>query len=345
MMKPELDRRLLTGMLATALASVALLAGVALGGPAESSADTGLDSEEQAFVTLLNQYRAQNGLGPMLIDPNLQVAADWMNTDMGTNNYFSHTDSLGRSPWTRMCDFGYCYNTWKAENIAAGYTTGAAVFEGWRNSAGHNANMLGVNYRVMGLSRVYVPGSTYGYYWTNDFGGYVTAGSYPPEAPTNTPAPTNSPAPTATPTPVPTASPTKTPSPTPTGSPSPTPTAVPTFTPTPAATPAPTSTPTGCPFDFDCDGFENGYEAFMGTNAFGACSLTTVANDEAIDANPSDTNDDRWFNLLDGAAYVGHINTVSGQSAYDVRLDVDANGKVTTLDLVSLVAKLNTTCS
>ena len=39
--------------------------------------------------------------------------------------YFSHTDSLGRDPWTRMCYFGYCYNTWKGENIAAGYVTAA----------------------------------------------------------------------------------------------------------------------------------------------------------------------------------------------------------------------------
>jgi hypothetical protein len=46
----------------------------------------------------------------------------------------------------------------------------------------------------MGLARVYVAGSPYGYYWTNDFGGYVPPGS-PPQAPTATPAPTPSPTP------------------------------------------------------------------------------------------------------------------------------------------------------
>ena len=187
-----LNRRLLTGALAAALASAAIIAATLLGGTTGSSADTSLDAEELAFVTLLNQYRVQNGRAPLLIEPGLQGAAEWMDNDMGVNHYFSHTDSLGQSPWTRMCNFGYCYNTSKGENIAAGYTTGASVFEGWRNSPGHNSNMLNANFRVMGLARLYVSGSTYGYYWTNDFGGYVTAGSYPPEGPTNTPAPTNS---------------------------------------------------------------------------------------------------------------------------------------------------------
>lgn len=349
-------RRLLTGALATILASAAIIAATILGGTAGSSADTSLDTEEQAFVTLLNQYRAQSGLAPMLIDPGLQGAADWMDNDMGVNNYFSHTDSLGQSPWTRMCNFGYCYNTYKGENIAAGYTTGAAVFEGWRNSPGHNANMLGLNYRVMGIARLYVPGSTYGYYWTNDFGGYVTANSYPPQGPTNTPAPTNSPAPTATPTAVPTASPTKTPSPTPsptaaptfTPTPTPTPTASPTPAPTftPSPTPSPTaSPPPGCPLDSDCDGWTDGLELYMGTNPFSDCAATLIANDEDPDPNPIDTNDDRRLNTVDAIAYFGHLNSILGDWEYDARLDLNVNGVVSTLDMIPLAVGLNTTCS
>ncbi len=210
-----------------------------------ATAGTSIDSEEQAFIDTLNRYREDNSLPPLLIDPSLQAAADWMSTDLGKNNYFDHTDSKGRDPWTRMCDFGYCYNTWKGENIAAGYVTAADVFQAWKNSSGHNANMLGANYRVMGLARVYTAGSNFCWYWTNDFGGEV-ASSSPPPGPTDTPTPTASPTPTptaiahatATPTPVRTAPPTPTPVVTPTLTP------VHTTTPTPvrpSVTPSPTS--------------------------------------------------------------------------------------------------------
>lgn len=178
--------------------TVLLAALVLFGRPSESaSADVGLDSEEQAFVTLINDWREQNGAGPLSITSTLANAAEWMNNDMGQNHYFSHTDSLGRSPWARMCDFGYCYNTWKGENIAAGYVTAQSVFDAWKASPGHNGNMLNANYNVMGLSRLYVAGSDYGWYWTNDFGGFVPPGQ--PAAPTATPSPTPSPVPTPPP--------------------------------------------------------------------------------------------------------------------------------------------------
>jgi hypothetical protein len=226
------------------------------GGTAETQADTAIDSEEQAFMDLLNDYRAQNELGPVIIDPSMQNAAEWMSTDMGEQNYFAHDDSLGRDPWQRLCDFNYCYNTWKGENIAAGYTTGASVFQGWRESPGHNSNMLGVHYVVMGLARVRTQGSTYGWYWTNDFGGLQVEPS-PPPAPTNTPTPQ-----TSTPTPSPTQAPTATP--TPTASPSPAPTTPQhTATPDPTATPTPhlTAKPEEAAADVDCDAVVTGLDS------------------------------------------------------------------------------------
>ena len=129
-------------VLAVVLMVISLAGGLSRG----ATASVQLGPEEQAFVVLLNDYRAQNGLGALSIDSGIQSAADWMSTDMGENDYFSHTDSLGGLPWDRMCDFGYCYNTWKGENIAAGYDTAEAVFEAWRTSPGHNSNMLGENY-------------------------------------------------------------------------------------------------------------------------------------------------------------------------------------------------------
>lgn len=133
-----------------------------------------LDSEERAFVDLLNQYRSQNGITtPVQVSVTLTNAAKWHSNDMGQNGYFNHVDSLGRDPFVRMAAFGYTYATTKAENIAAGNSTAAATFEQWRNSPGHNTNMLNPAYRAIGIGRAYVPNSTYRYYWTNTFGGYV----------------------------------------------------------------------------------------------------------------------------------------------------------------------------
>jgi uncharacterized protein YkwD len=127
------------------------------------------DSEEQAFLALINNYRAQNGRSTLTASVNLNRAAAWMANDMGTKNYFSHTDSAGRSASTRIanCD-GKPYN---GENIAAGTVkdTAAEAFEMWRNSSGHNANMLNSSYLQIGIARKYVSTSTYKWYWVTDF--------------------------------------------------------------------------------------------------------------------------------------------------------------------------------
>ncbi len=220
-------------------------------------ADYSLDSEEQAFLGLINAYRQQNGLGTLTISTNLNRAAAWMVNDLAANSYFSHTDSLGRSPYQRAIDCGYPSGA--GENLAAGtaWNTAQAAFDAWKASPGHNANMLLSYYQVIGIARVYNAGSTYGWYWATDFGASPDGGGSPPantptNTPTRTPTRTPSPAPTsgatstATPTTVP-PSPTPRPSATPTtaGQPPAPPTATPTKT--TAAAPSPTAKPSATP--------------------------------------------------------------------------------------------------
>ncbi len=137
-------------------------------------ATTGLDAEEQAFLVLINDYRAQNGLGALSSCTSLSRAAQGHSEDMRDQNYFSHTGLNGSSPWERACDA--CYElgcgpaTAMAENIAAGNSGAQATFDQWRNSPGHNANMLGGNFTKLGIGRA-TGGGTYGVYWTNVFGG------------------------------------------------------------------------------------------------------------------------------------------------------------------------------
>jgi uncharacterized protein YkwD len=77
-----------------------------------------LDGEEASFLTLINNYRAQNGLAPLTLSDQLNVVARWMANDMAANNYFSHTDSLGRDPFVRMDQLGYNYNTGAARILS-----------------------------------------------------------------------------------------------------------------------------------------------------------------------------------------------------------------------------------
>ena len=136
----------------------------------DCTTDASMDAEEKAFLVLINNYRTQNGLPPLGLSYTLTKASQWKSTDMANNNYFAH-DDLSRTWDQRIRDCGYGYNTWLGENIAAGYVTAQDVFNGWKSSPGHNANMLGTNYTAIGIGRFYRAGSPYGWYWSTDFGG------------------------------------------------------------------------------------------------------------------------------------------------------------------------------
>jgi uncharacterized protein YkwD len=151
-----------------------------------------LDAEEQQLLTLINNHRAQNGRTPLVASYKLSKAGQWKSQDMGAKGYFAHDDQ-SRTWVQRLRDCGYGYNTWLGENIVAGVSTAQAAFDAWKNSAGHNANMLGANYTAIGIGRANVPGSPYGWYWTTEFGGVDdgwASAQLPAPTPTSSPAPT-----------------------------------------------------------------------------------------------------------------------------------------------------------
>lgn len=311
-----------------ALATVALAAGVWTG---RAGASPGVDAEEARFLTLINEYRAQHGLGPLEIDPSLQAAAEWMSQDMGEKAYFSHADSQGRDPWTRMCAFGYCYNTYKGENIAAGYRTAEEALAGWIASAPHNENMLNPNFRATGIARVETPGSPHTVYWTNDFGGVTAADVRPPQGTEPTPAP----APAAT-------------QPAALVAPAP---AVP--EPAPPAAPAPTPEPVRvvlaplppkCLLDRDCDSFGDDAERYIRTDGAARCSKTAKANDEWSDAWPPDVNDDRRVDGADVRPYRLRLHAEAGEAAFTPRLDLNGDREIDLLDVVAVARHFGASC-
>lgn len=164
-----------------ALTCLALLA--FLGGFAQART---YDAEELEFLRLINTYRAQNGLPTLQASDAASEAAARHSQDMGRYGFFSHTTvkssyfPAGSSPWDRLRLTGYPTGGHMGENIAAGQRTAQQVFADWRGSPGHNKNMLDPEFRVIGIARRVVSGSSYGVYWTTDFGSIVDSSANTP---------------------------------------------------------------------------------------------------------------------------------------------------------------------
>jgi hypothetical protein len=109
---------------------------------------------------------------------------------MGRYGFFAHNTERssyfpdGSEPWDRMVLSGYDYpDSYRAENLAAGYETAEEAFQAWRESPGHNRNMLDGNQRVIGIARLETGGSEFGWYWTTDFGSEQDPTSHAPGEP------------------------------------------------------------------------------------------------------------------------------------------------------------------
>jgi hypothetical protein len=154
---------------------VCLISAALLGILAPSAFAVGPSDLEREQVELINDFRAENGLRPLAIDGTLSKAARWMANAMPANNFFAHDDHLGRHFDDRLADFNYPSDTYRGENLAAGYPDAANTFRQWKESPGHRANMLTRDYTAIGIALVDAPGSTYGYYWVTEFGSRVVS--------------------------------------------------------------------------------------------------------------------------------------------------------------------------
>jgi uncharacterized protein YkwD len=112
--------------------------------------------------TLLNQYRAQKGKAALTYDPKLEAAVQGHCEHMAKHGFFDHyaPETVVKYPGDRA---KLCGTTATGENLAAGQRSPTEVMNAWKNSSGHNANML-ANHRRVGICRV-------GSYWGQLFGG------------------------------------------------------------------------------------------------------------------------------------------------------------------------------
>ncbi|MBX9712036.1 MAG: CAP domain-containing protein [Xanthobacteraceae bacterium] len=120
-----------------------------------------LDAEGAA--SMISEYRRNNGLGAVAIDPELMKAAETQSQAMANRNKMDH-DVAG--PFAKRLKASGFDASKGVENISAGYHTMAEAFSGWRDSPSHKANMLATGVTKMGIAAVYAPNSKYKVFWT-----------------------------------------------------------------------------------------------------------------------------------------------------------------------------------
>ena len=126
-----------------------------------ASAGARLDS--QAAATMISQYRQNNGLGSVAVDPALMKLAEAQSQAMA-----SPTSSIttSRRRWRSASMPRDTRQRRAVENVSAGYHTLAEAFSGWRRSAPHRANMLKNGVTKLGIAASYAANTKYKVFWT-----------------------------------------------------------------------------------------------------------------------------------------------------------------------------------
>jgi len=135
-------------------------AGGVVAPPATSGSVTARQDLASAVAAATNAQRTAAGLKPLAYR-SCSVPASWA-------LHMASAGSLTHNSLTTV--LSACGGTTTAgENIAAGYTSVAAVTAGWMGSAGHKANILNPNFKIISVGVAQAANGTY--YWVEDFTG------------------------------------------------------------------------------------------------------------------------------------------------------------------------------
>jgi uncharacterized protein YkwD len=154
---------------AAALLVTLLLAGCASEAPVETPAmyvnmaEPGAKLDAIAAASMISQYRQNNGLGSVEVDPALTKLAESQSQVMANANKLDHDV---KAPLAKRLNGSGYPATLAVENVSAGYHTLAEAFSGWRDSPPHKANMLKNGVTKLGIAASYAPNTKYKVFWT-----------------------------------------------------------------------------------------------------------------------------------------------------------------------------------
>jgi uncharacterized protein YkwD len=126
---------------------------------------TGTALDANKARDLINQYRHDNGLKPLKLSAALTDAAKEHSRDLAKWDRISHYGSDGSNPWDRVKRTGYKPRL-AAENVGTGQVSFDEVLKGWKESPGHNKNLLLSDAQEMGLALVQDPKTEFKSFWT-----------------------------------------------------------------------------------------------------------------------------------------------------------------------------------
>ena len=124
---------------------------------------TALDPEKAR--DLINQYRHDKGLKPLKLNAELSEAAKAHSRDLAKWDRISHYGSDGSNPWDRVKRTGFKARL-AAENVGTGQVDFQEVMRGWKESPGHNKNLLLSDATHMGIALVQDPRTEFKSFWT-----------------------------------------------------------------------------------------------------------------------------------------------------------------------------------
>ena len=120
---------------------------------------------EQEMFVLVNQARAQRGIGKLIFSEPLARVGRAHCRDMFERGYFSHYTPEGLSPFDRMAKANIIFN-YAGENLALAPNVDLAM-KGLMQSPGHRANILSTSFDKVGIG--VIDGEIYGQMYCQEF--------------------------------------------------------------------------------------------------------------------------------------------------------------------------------
>jgi uncharacterized protein YkwD len=155
---------------AAAILVALLVSGCASEAPVEQQpamyvnmASPGARLDPAAAASMISQYRQNNGLSAVEVDPDLMKLAESQSSVMASQNKLDHD---AKAPLAKRLNAAGYPASMAVENVSAGYHTMAEAFSGWRDSPPHKANMLKSGVTKLGIAASYAPNTKYKVFWT-----------------------------------------------------------------------------------------------------------------------------------------------------------------------------------
>lgn len=100
-----------------------------------------------------NEKRFSFGLAPLVLNQQLNSAAEKKAEDMFSHQYWAHNSPEGKEPWSFITGAGYNY-IFAGENLARDFADSGSVVSAWMDSPSHRENLLNERFKEIGFAVV-----------------------------------------------------------------------------------------------------------------------------------------------------------------------------------------------